>query len=34
MSYPIADLERITPGVAAKLKSIGIRTTGKLLEKA
>jgi hypothetical protein len=34
MSYPIADLERITPGVAARLKSIGIRTTGKLLEKA
>lgn len=34
MSYPIADLERLTPGVAAKLKSIGIRTTGRLLEKA
>jgi hypothetical protein len=34
MSYPIADLERLTPGVAAKLKSIGIRTTGKLLERA
>jgi hypothetical protein len=34
MSYPIADLERIAPGVAATLKSIGIRTTGRLLEKA
>ena len=34
MSYPIADLERLTPGVAAKLKSIGIRTTGRLLERA
>jgi hypothetical protein len=34
MSYPIADLERIAPGVAAMLKSVGIRTTGKLLEKA
>jgi hypothetical protein len=34
MSYPIADLERLTPGVAARLKSIGIRTTGRLLERA
>lgn len=34
MSYPIAYLERIAPGVAAMLKSVGIRTTGKLLEKA
>ena len=34
MSYPIADLERLTPGVAAKLKSIGIRTTGRLRERA
>jgi hypothetical protein len=34
MSYPIADLENIAPGLAAMLKLIGIRTTGKLLEKA
>ena len=34
MSHPIADLERLTPGVAAKLKAAGIRTSGKLLEKA
>jgi len=34
MSYPIANLERIAPGVAAMLKSVGIRTTGRLLEKA
>src|SRR4029077_5923634 len=34
MSYPIADLENIAPGVTAMLKLIGIRTTGKLLEKA
>jgi predicted flap endonuclease-1-like 5' DNA nuclease len=34
MSYPIADLEHIAPGVAATLKSVGIRTTGRLLEKA
>jgi len=34
MSYPIADLENIAPGVAATLKSVGIRTTGRLLEKA
>jgi Domain of unknown function (DUF4332) len=34
MSYPIADLENIAPGVAATLKSVGIRTTGKLLAAA
>ena len=34
MSYPIADLDHIDPGVAATLKSAGIRTTGRLLEKA
>ncbi len=34
MSYPIADLEGIEPGIAATLKSVGIRTTGKLLEAA
>lgn len=34
MNYPIADLERLTPGVAAKLKAAGIRTSGRLLEKA
>src|SRR5712691_4272255 len=34
MSYAIADLEKIDPGVAAALKSIGIRTTARLLEAA
>ena len=34
MSYPIADLEGIAPGAAATLKSVGIRTTQKLLETA
>ena len=34
MSYPIADLENIAPGVAAMLKSVGIRTTAGLLEAA
>jgi hypothetical protein len=34
MSYPIAELEKIAPGVAATLKSVGIRTTGRLLEAA
>jgi predicted flap endonuclease-1-like 5' DNA nuclease len=34
MSYPIADIEVLGPGVAATLRSVGIRTTGKLLEKA
>jgi hypothetical protein len=34
MSYPIAELDCIEPGIAAKLKCIGIRSTGKLLERA
>lgn len=34
MSYPISDLQTLAPGVAVKLKSVGIRSTGKLLEIA
>jgi hypothetical protein len=34
MSYPIANLENIAPGVATSLKSVGIHTTAKLLEAA
>ncbi len=34
MSYPIADLDCIAPGVALKLKACGIRSTGRLLEAA
>jgi predicted flap endonuclease-1-like 5' DNA nuclease len=34
MSYPISDIEGIEPEVAGKLKSVGIRTTAKLLETA
>lgn len=34
MSYSIAELEACEPGIAARLKSIGIRTTAKLLEAA
>jgi predicted flap endonuclease-1-like 5' DNA nuclease len=34
MSYPITDIEGIEPEVASKLKSVGIRTTVKLLEAA
>jgi predicted flap endonuclease-1-like 5' DNA nuclease len=34
MSYPIADLEGIAPGAAVTLKSVGIRTTARLLELA
>ena len=34
MSYPIADIEVLGAGVAATLRAAGIRTTGKLLEKA
>jgi|SRR5712691_11844806 len=34
MSYAIADLENIDPGVVAMLKSVGIRTTARLLEAA
>ena len=34
MSYPITDIEGIQPESAATLKSVGIRTTAKLLEAA
>lgn len=34
MSYSIAELDSCEPGIAARLKSIGIRTTAKLLEAA
>ncbi len=34
MSYPIEDLKTIGPGVAASFKSVGIRSTLKLLEAA
>ncbi len=34
MSYSIADLQRIPADVAATLKSVGIRTTDKFLERA
>ena len=34
MSYPIADIEDIDADEAKALKSIGIRTTEKLLEAA
>ncbi len=34
MSYPIADIEGIGPAYSAKLKDVGITTTGDLLEKA
>jgi predicted flap endonuclease-1-like 5' DNA nuclease len=34
MPYPIADLNGFGPGVARMLKSVGIRTTTKLLETA
>jgi predicted flap endonuclease-1-like 5' DNA nuclease len=34
MSYPIADLDGIAPEIADMLRSVGIRTTRKLLEKA
>jgi predicted flap endonuclease-1-like 5' DNA nuclease len=34
MSYPITDIEGIEPDVACVLKSVGIRTTEKLLEAA
>ena len=34
MSYPITDVEGIDREVAAKLKSVGIRSTGRLLEAA
>jgi len=34
MSYSIAELDSIQPGIAIKLRSLGIRTTSKLLEAA
>src|SRR4051812_41445377 len=34
MTYPIADLDGIAPGVAAKLKMSGVRTTARFLELA
>ena len=34
MTYPIAVLENVAPGVTAILKPAGIRTTGKFLEAA
>lgn len=33
-SYPIIDIEGIGPRNADKLKAVGIRTTGKLLDRA
>jgi len=33
-SYPITKLDGISPDIAAIFKSVGIRTTGKLLETA
>src|SRR5580692_4468680 len=32
MTYPIADLDGIGPNLTVKLKSVGIRTTEKLLD--
>jgi predicted flap endonuclease-1-like 5' DNA nuclease len=34
MSYSIAELDSIQPGIAIKLRSFGIRTTSKLVEAA
>lgn len=34
MSYSIAELDPVQPGIATKLRSFGIRTTEKLLEAA
>jgi predicted flap endonuclease-1-like 5' DNA nuclease len=34
MTYAIADITGIAPTLRAKLKGVGIRTTGKLLESA
>jgi len=33
-SYPITDIDGIEPEIATRLKSAGIRTTGRLLEAA
>jgi predicted RecB family nuclease len=34
MSYPVAQIQAIGPDALASLKSMGIRTTGRLLESA
>ena len=34
VSYSIAELDSLQPGIASKLRSFGIRTTSKLLEAA
>jgi predicted flap endonuclease-1-like 5' DNA nuclease len=34
VSYSIAELDSLQPGIATKLRSFGIRTTSKLLEAA
>lgn len=34
MSYPLSAIAGIGPAMAARLKAVGIRTTGKLLEAA
>jgi predicted flap endonuclease-1-like 5' DNA nuclease len=34
VSYSIAELDTLQPGIATKFRSFGIRTTGKLLEMA
>jgi hypothetical protein len=34
MPYAIADLQTLDPGAVTRLKSVGIRTTDKLLECA
>jgi predicted flap endonuclease-1-like 5' DNA nuclease len=34
MSYSIAELDALQPGISTRLKSFGIRTTSKLLEAA
>ncbi|MEX0841508.1 MAG: DUF4332 domain-containing protein, partial [Xanthobacteraceae bacterium] len=34
MPYPITDIQGIEPEIAGRLKSVGIRTTTKLLEAA
>ena len=34
MTYPIADITSIAPGLRARLKEVGIRTTARLIERA
>src|SRR6202000_2526022 len=34
MTYPISDIDGLTPLIATKLKAVGIRTTAALLEAA